>query len=854
MNTLIRKELRLLLPTWATAVALVATPALAGFALNSPRLLWLLAGGALLALMIALSTFGREFANHTFSNLLALPATRRRLWWTKVAVLAIAMVSLYGVWWASVAVCAAHWPKIVYLFSDAQITPTTTALFLLVVLTGGLWTTLAFRQVAAALWFVLLLPLALLMSADAILGRWVANPERHGAILIGLLLAYSVAGFFLAWRLFLRAEDAQWTGGTVQLPSLRWLGRQGNNFARRQRRPIRALVGKELQLHQPTLIVAALVLVLHVGIVSLRHLIPEVTKQPLIEIVFSTFWGLWLLMPALVGATAVAEERKLGLMESQLCLPTGRRRKWFLKFSVALLLGIVLGTVAPCLLESADHLPRFFTNPNSASPIGPYDHWLTIGIITAGIGLVAFHASSLARNTLQALGLAALSALFGTLLFNTLERPDLVFDRTLWQGNLGLIIGYPAVAVALLLLSAGNFRHPSITGRRWARNLVVLFAVSVGTTLAATGIYHRAWESFADSDPAHGPTRFNAASAPILSHDGQLSARTAQGEIVVFPQVWRARTRAWFNAAIFSEHWSQASLGSNWTSHVTSYFETVAVRNDGTLWASEASPPNMTRSDEPIEPPAALAQFGSETNWQSVARDPALGRSVLLLKTDGTLWRWRATNHVNRESILTTAVPYRLGDNSNWTSIISSGPSAYLTTTDGEAWGLNTIYRLSRSNSRGRALDAGLHLEPLQAPGPSSAEWRSLTGAGNYVLGVKTNGTLWAFGVLPWARSQAQAPLDPGADWKAVAANNSSALALKQDGSLWKLDVSSWNRPPQISRLSQQHDWLAVTSSYDAVFALAADGTIWSWGTYAYRPGGISIAPSAIPVKVALLP
>ncbi len=853
MNTLVRKELRLLLPTWAAAVALAATPALAGFALNSPKLLWLLAGGALLALVIALSTFGREFANHTFSNLLALPVTRRRLWWTKVGVLATAMASLYGVWWASVTVCGAHWPKVVYMFGDAQITPATTALFLLVVLTGGLWTTLAFRQVAAALWFVLLLPLALLTSADAVLPRLIRSTEVHDTILVLLMLAYSVGGFLLAWRLFLGAEDAQWTGGTVGLPAFSWLRRQGDQPGLRQRRPLRALLGKELQLHQPTLIVAALVLLLHLGIVLLRHWMPEVTKQPLMEIVFGTFWGLWLLMPALVGATAVAEERKLGLMEGQLCLPVGRRRKWFAKFSVALLLGVVLGTVAPCLLESADHLPRFFTRPDSANALTPYDHWLTIGNITAGIALVAFHASSLARNTLQALGLAALSALFGSLLFNALERPDLFFDRALWQGNLGLILGYPSVGLALVLLSAGNFRHPSITGRRWAQNLVALCAVFVATTLTATGIYNRAWETFIESDPAHGPARFKEASAPQLRHDGQLSALSPQGEIIVFPQVWRARSRAWFNAAIFSEHWSQASLGSNWTSQVTAYFETVAVRHDGTLWASEFGRPNMTRSDEPIEPPAPLAQFGSDNNWKSVVRDPAAGRSVLLLKSDGTLWRWRVTNHVNRVSILTAATPTRLGTDSDWASIVAGGHRVYLSTTNGQIWGLNQVIR-RLSPGRVRALDFGFRLEPVESWAGKPTDWRSLSSVGNYDLGVRADGTLWAFGILSWNRNQTEDQLDAGAEWKAIAANNSSALALKQDGSLWKLDVSSWNQRPQLTRLSQQQDWLAVTSSYDAVFALSADGSIWSWGTYAYRPGGLAIAPSRVPVKVASLP
>jgi hypothetical protein len=43
------------------------------------------------------------------------------------------------------------------------------------------------------------------------------------------------------------------------------------------------------------------------------------------------WWVLWLGLPFLVGSAAVAEERKLGTLEGQLCLPTTRRTQFAVK-------------------------------------------------------------------------------------------------------------------------------------------------------------------------------------------------------------------------------------------------------------------------------------------------------------------------------------------------------------------------------------------------------------------------------------------------------------------------------------------------------------------------------------------
>src|SRR5260370_41712261 len=98
---LLAKELRLLLPAYAMALLLAIAP------------VWLLQKAPALALypfwfgaaLLALSSFGREFGLNTFPLILAQPMERTRIWWTKVAVLAGAMTTVFAAWCLSCAAC-----------------------------------------------------------------------------------------------------------------------------------------------------------------------------------------------------------------------------------------------------------------------------------------------------------------------------------------------------------------------------------------------------------------------------------------------------------------------------------------------------------------------------------------------------------------------------------------------------------------------------------------------------------------------------------------------------------------------------------------------------------------------------
>ena len=46
----------------------------------------------------------------------------------------------------------------------------------------------------------------------------IVNWSIHNRVVVVVLAAYSIAGFFWARLLFLRAQDVHWTGGTVAMP------------------------------------------------------------------------------------------------------------------------------------------------------------------------------------------------------------------------------------------------------------------------------------------------------------------------------------------------------------------------------------------------------------------------------------------------------------------------------------------------------------------------------------------------------------------------------------------------------------------------------------------------------------
>jgi len=88
MNPLVAKEIRLLRPAYVMAILLAMIPLWLLPAYGDEAEFFAYVALCFGTLMLALSSFGREFGMNTFPLLLAQPLTRARIWCIKTSILA----------------------------------------------------------------------------------------------------------------------------------------------------------------------------------------------------------------------------------------------------------------------------------------------------------------------------------------------------------------------------------------------------------------------------------------------------------------------------------------------------------------------------------------------------------------------------------------------------------------------------------------------------------------------------------------------------------------------------------------------------------------------------------------------
>ncbi|HTJ00514.1 MAG TPA: hypothetical protein VL527_16660 [Dongiaceae bacterium] len=878
MNALLKKEIRLLGPSFAAG--LVATLGILFLGPDPGSSTALIAIGVFLAVVavvifLALSSFGAEMSAGTFALLLAQPVSRERIWRIKTGLLAGALV-LGGCFW-----CALLYLRFVLMphpkgFADFWDIAPATWIFLPVIYSGALWTVLLFRQVMVAFWVTLLLPAVLLQLLLLGLGEDATN--LFPRVAVGLMLVYSIAGFIFARRLFLHAEDIAWTGGNITLPEVRGLNRWlSRGKSQRTRRPVTALFWKELLLHQAQLLVAGGLAVIHLVFIVVRN-VGHVDPSGTTAFLLTNYWAIWIIMPVLVGAAALAEERKFGTQAGQLCLPVSPRAQFWLKLGTTLLVGVLLGLVPPLVLEGlASVAAPWLHLPVLLNPFGRILHpdpgallaWL---LLVLALGFVSFYASTLTRNSLQALGPAILGIMLLGFIGRASYQPWLVGLGDWWRGGLLILIATPLLILTLLRLAGQNFRVLQFSGADWRRNLISLIATLALAVVATTAIFHRFWEKLTPL-PAHGLARWSLQEPPVLRSRGDVYE-------VTFPD-----GRAWVGSYISTSgsHWDYLLGNYRFTASPNDHFvaggdwqqlvrlqdaQLAGIKSDGSLWVA-AEPRGYVQNSHPrpgnppwmVKRSETMIRVGAASDWQQIAPNFL---SALLIKKDGTLWRWGTNNwdfKHHKWPGMQTFIPERVGTESDWAELSFAGWQLVLRQTNGQVWSTGT-----QQTRRSRELAPGLAVGDLGNFGTN--QWRSLTtvcSIGNWNnsewtscrVGVREDGTLHAFiqhrsdtANVAGTVDTTDVPLSRDAQWVQAASCNFQTVTLKRDGSLWLWDfpldyqalgtrVANVVQTTKPVRMDPHSDWVAIADAGYGIISLAADGSLWYWpllGTPNYVP------------------
>lgn len=227
----------------------------------------------------------------------------------------------------------------------------------------------------------------------------------------------------------------------------------------------------------------------------------------------------------------------------------------------------------------------------------------------------------------------------------------------------------------------------------------------------------------------------------------------------------------------------------------------MARKEDGTLWSWGLNDPAPGALGRPFAGYDSIrrdpnpGQIGLDTDWEDFQ---AGGNTTTARKTDGTLWSWgyNGNGELGIGTVASTGsgfgdgVPIQVGSDTDWAGYYRGGRHMFAIKNDGTLWaaGLNE--------------NGVLGLGFFGAPEPSLVQvgndndWKeACTGRAflGYSMGLKTDGTLWAWGSnIHGERGDSDSadvatPTQIGTDtnWNAITCGQWSSFAIKDDGTLW---------------------------------------------------------------------
>jgi len=239
--------------------------------------------------------------------------------------------------------------------------------------------------------------------------------------------------------------------------------------------------------------------------------------------------------------------------------------------------------------------------------------------------------------------------------------------------------------------------------------------------------------------------------------------------------------------------WTQVSAGANNHSY--------AIYSDGTLWSWGANDQgqlglgNRTNYSSP-------KQVGALTTWSAISA--GFYGYALAIKTDGTIWSWglNGNGQLGLNNTTKYSSPKQIGSLTNWAKVACGQAHTVAVKTDGTlwSWGYNSS---AYGGVYGGQLGVG-NTTDYSSPKQVGAltAWLNVSCAAYATLAVKTDGTLWSWGM------------------------NSNG-GFGNLGTLGLGNNTSYNSPKQVGSLT---DWSSTANTYYASFGIKINGTIWSWG------------------------
>ena len=299
------------------------------------------------------------------------------------------------------------------------------------------------------------------------------------------------------------------------------------------------------------------------------------------------------------------------------------------------------------------------------------------------------------------------------------------------------------------------------------------------------------------------------------------------------------------------------STGTDW------YDVTINLPSSSWAWGDNSYGQLGTNNTTARSSPVSVV--GGFTDWCQVSiNTPSLG-----VRSNGTVWAWgnNSFGQLGDETTVAKSSPVSvIGGFTDWCYVAASSAHSLGVRKNGTAWAWG-------DNSRGQLGNGSVgsnQSSPVSVVG-GFTDWCQVSAGRYHSLGVRTNGTAWAWGWQCAGRlgngiifngnvASPVSVLGGFSDWSQVSAGNTHGLGVRTNGTAWAWgcntcgilgDNSVVTRSSPVSVVGGFTDWCQVSAGNQHSLGVRSNGTAWAWGLGFVGQLGIGInTVASSPVSV----
>jgi alpha-tubulin suppressor-like RCC1 family protein len=279
--------------------------------------------------------------------------------------------------------------------------------------------------------------------------------------------------------------------------------------------------------------------------------------------------------------------------------------------------------------------------------------------------------------------------------------------------------------------------------------------------------------------------------------------------------------------------WCQVSFG---------YRHSLGVRTDGTAWAWGYNGFGRLGDGTTVTKSSPVSVIGGFTDWCQVSAGSSHSLGV---RSNGTAWAWGGNSFgrlgdgttVDRSSPVSV-----IGGFTDWCQVSAGDSHSLGVRCDGTAWawGYNGFGRLGDGTTVTKS-------SPVSVIG-GFTDWCQVSSGSEHSLGVRSNGTAWAWGFnchgrlgdgTTVSKSSPVSVIGGFTDWCQVSAGDRHSLGVRCDGTAWAWgsngvgrlgDGTTVNKSSPVSVIGGFTDWCQVSAGSSHSLGVRSNGTAWAWG------------------------